>query len=627
MGTTKNAYGKSFLLNSLFLLLNLTGLVFLVFGYHDSFSSQALPLQIIGYSLFIIGLGGISVFSGWIMASYVARVLVGGLFIVSGLIKANDPLGFSYKLEEYFEDGALAYRVKDLFGWETFSIEFLIQYALALSIIICILEIVLGVLAIIGRKMRITSWLMLGMMVFFTLLTWHTKECNPDATFRDVDTYAITDARAIIKISMAEDNEDITILNQNEKNVKIAEIKKPQCVDDCGCFGDAMKGSLGRSLSPSESFWKDLVLVYLVILIFIAQRTITPNTIKENTIMIFTSLLFISFFSYIFGWGFPIFFGLIAIISALWILRSGGKLLGNDWGAILVVTFICSLFVAYVMMYEPLKDYRPYHVGSNLREQMNNGIEGVYENILVYENIQTGELKVMSQEEFMASKIWEDKETWKHKETQTKAIIETRLPSITDQFNPKIDLTDMTKVERNLEFVQSFVGNNTVPYIDLVERSSGNRYPQLLEDFWPEDWDTTQYIIGDTIMRIDESLDELSMLDYILDSELIFIVLSRNIDKADFSRVERLKEISLQTAELNIPMLMITTASGADIELFREKTGLILPNLLNDETELKAISRSNPTLMVLRNGVVVGKFPFRSTPSWEWIKKNILEKE
>ena len=37
----------------------------------------------------------------------ICRILVGSLFIVSGLIKANDPLGFSYKLEEYFAESAL----------------------------------------------------------------------------------------------------------------------------------------------------------------------------------------------------------------------------------------------------------------------------------------------------------------------------------------------------------------------------------------------------------------------------------------------------------------------------------------------------------------------------------------
>ena len=174
MAAIKNVYGKSFILNIFFMVINLTGLTFLLFGYHESFESSALLLQIIGYALFIAGLVGITIFQGWIMFSYVARVLVGGLFIVSGLIKANDPLGFSYKLEEYFEDGALAYRVKELLGWETFTLEYLIEHALALSVIICILEIVLGVLAIIGGKIRLTSWLMLGMMVFFTLLTWHT---------------------------------------------------------------------------------------------------------------------------------------------------------------------------------------------------------------------------------------------------------------------------------------------------------------------------------------------------------------------------------------------------------------------------------------------------------------------
>src|ERR1044072_7953270 len=35
--------------------------------------------------------------------THITRFLVGGLFIFSGFIKANDPVGFSIKLEEYFE--------------------------------------------------------------------------------------------------------------------------------------------------------------------------------------------------------------------------------------------------------------------------------------------------------------------------------------------------------------------------------------------------------------------------------------------------------------------------------------------------------------------------------------------
>ena len=37
----------------------------------------------------------------------ISRVIVGVLFIISGFIKLNDPVGFSFKLEEYFSQGVL----------------------------------------------------------------------------------------------------------------------------------------------------------------------------------------------------------------------------------------------------------------------------------------------------------------------------------------------------------------------------------------------------------------------------------------------------------------------------------------------------------------------------------------
>ena len=64
--------------------------------------------------------------------SLISRVLVGALFIVSGLIKANDPLGFSYKLVEYFTEDVLG------FTW-------LADYVLPLAVLICVAEIVLGI--------------------------------------------------------------------------------------------------------------------------------------------------------------------------------------------------------------------------------------------------------------------------------------------------------------------------------------------------------------------------------------------------------------------------------------------------------------------------------------------------
>jgi len=138
--------GRSLVFNILFVILNLAGLTFLTIGSHENFVEGGTWMKITGLLLIVLSAIALFIFKGRLMISTVARVLVGGLFIISGLVKANDPIGFSYKLEEYFEDGALAYRIKEMFGTPGFSLEFLIQFALLLSVVICIAEIVLGVL-------------------------------------------------------------------------------------------------------------------------------------------------------------------------------------------------------------------------------------------------------------------------------------------------------------------------------------------------------------------------------------------------------------------------------------------------------------------------------------------------
>ncbi len=90
---------------------------------------------------------------------WVARILVGLLFIFSGLIKINDPLGFSYKLEEYFE---------------VFHITFLNGFALSLSIILCSLEIILGFALLIGVRAVSVAWGLLLLIIFFAFLTFYS---------------------------------------------------------------------------------------------------------------------------------------------------------------------------------------------------------------------------------------------------------------------------------------------------------------------------------------------------------------------------------------------------------------------------------------------------------------------
>jgi hypothetical protein len=70
---------------------------------------------------------------------------------------------------------------------------------------------------------------------------------------------------------------------------------------------------------------------------------------------------------------------------------------------------------------------------------------------------------------------------------------------------------------------------------------------------------------------------------------------------------------------------MITNAAPNEIKQFRKAYGMYMPIFLNDETELKAISRSNPSLLVVRHGIVTSKFPHRSTPDVHWFIKNSIK--
>ncbi len=109
------------------------------------------------------------------------RFILGVLFIFSGMVKLVDPIGFGYKLEEYFEV------FNERYGFPLFFVRF----SLFLSIFFSTLEVALGVALLVGYRLRQVVTFMLGLILFFTFLTGYS---------------AITDA-----------------------------------VRDCGCFGDFIK--------------------------------------------------------------------------------------------------------------------------------------------------------------------------------------------------------------------------------------------------------------------------------------------------------------------------------------------------------------------------------------------------
>lgn len=150
----------------------------------------------------------------------IARILTGVLFVFSGLIKANDPTGFGYKLQEYFL---------------VLGLDFLNDYATALAVIICSIEILLGGLLLLGFWRKRVVWGLLLMILFFTFLTFYSA-------FFEV-------------------------------------------VTSCGCFGDAIP------LTPWQSFIKDLILLALILILFKNWRLMRPVSDDLYSKSILTTLL------------------------------------------------------------------------------------------------------------------------------------------------------------------------------------------------------------------------------------------------------------------------------------------------------------------------------------------------
>lgn len=133
----------------------------------------------------------------------VIRWIIGLLFIFSGLIKANDPLGLSYKMQEFFS------------VWHLSALN---DTTLTLSVVMNIFEVLAGVAVILGWRMKLFSWLLLLLILFFSFLTGYAAYSGKIKT--------------------------------------------------CGCFGDCLP------LTPIASFSKDIFLLILILLLFFYRKKI-----------------------------------------------------------------------------------------------------------------------------------------------------------------------------------------------------------------------------------------------------------------------------------------------------------------------------------------------------------------
>lgn len=134
---------------------------------------------------------------------FISRLIVGAVFTFSGFVKCIDPLGTVYKINEYLIE---------------FELDQFTKYAVLISVIMCGLELLIGLMLLAKTGIKFATWMALLFMAFYTPLTLYLAIFNP--------------------------------------------------VSDCGCFGDAL------IITNWQTFLKNVVLIILTIILFINKNDI-----------------------------------------------------------------------------------------------------------------------------------------------------------------------------------------------------------------------------------------------------------------------------------------------------------------------------------------------------------------
>ena len=373
------------------------------------------------------------------LAVNVCRFVVALTFIFSGYVKAIDPLGTQYKLQDYAEAAGLAGCVPD-------------YLTLGASVLLGGAEFCLGVLLLFAIRRRLVAKLLLLFMAVMTPLTLWLAIADP--------------------------------------------------IKDCGCFGDAVV------LTNWETFYKNLAL--LAATVVLARRPLAmPRFISRS----------------------------------------------NQWIVVNYTILFILVSSSYSLYTLPVFDFRPYHVGADIRKGM------------------------------------EIPEGAKQPQFETTFILE--------------------KDGQRKEFTLDDYPDSTWTFIDSKTVQTEEGYVPPIHDF--------------SIQAIDGGED---ITDSVLSRKgYSFILVAPHLEQADDSNFGEIDGIYEYCRDHGYPFYALTASNDDAIAYWRDITGAEYDFYLTDETTLKTIIRSNPGLLLIKDGTVIGKWSHNDLPKLNYSSAKLEDTE
>lgn len=354
------------------------------------------------------------------------RVLLGATFVFSGFVKAIDPIGTQYKLQDYISAVGMGGIVPDI-------------VTLLASVALSALEFSLGVFVLFAIRRHLVSKILVAFMAVMTLITVWIALFNP--------------------------------------------------VKDCGCFGEALR------LTNVQTLLKNIVL--LAASVVVAWRPLRMYRFLSRS---------------------------------------------TQWIAINYTILFVLLLSAHCLYHLPLIDFRPYHIGMNIKKGMEipaGAPQPEFETTFILQK--NGVKKEFTLDNYPDS-------SWQFVDSKTVQTKEGYVPPIHDFSIQKADGDDIT---------------------DSVLTAKG----------------------------------------------YIFLLVSPHLEQADDSNFGDIDLLYEYCQERKIPFYCLTASTKKDIDHWADITGAEYPFCFTDETTLKTIIRSNPGLLLLKDGTIIRKWSHNDLPS------------
>jgi uncharacterized membrane protein YphA (DoxX/SURF4 family) len=451
------------------------------------------------------------------------QMFCGALFVFSGYVKAIDPLGTAYKMEQYFAEFQSTFEPT----WLSFlapMFPFFSKYSAVFSVTMIVFEIVLGAMLLLGVRNKWTSWAFLLLVAFFTFLTGFTYLTGYVPS--DVNFFQFGKWGPYV-----------------ESNMKVT---------DCGCFGDFIK------LKPRISFLKDVaLLVPALIFVFRSSKMhelFTPTIRTAAT-------------------------GLTTVATLFYCLSN----------------FVWD---------EPATDFRPFKIGNDIaamkaeEEKASASVK-----VLAYKltNKQTKEVVEIAADDFMKRFKEFPKEEWEYDQVRSKPAIE---PTKISEFS--------FEDEDGNNYAEELLADENYHFLIVCYKY---HYDSQMETVTLSD---TTYV-NDTIpvqdtFRVERKIESLNKRE---------AKQERFIWDKDFQQIfqDKINPLAEAAEKDGYKVSAVVGGAGPEtIEEFRHATQTAYPFYMADDILLKTIIRSNPGVLLFKNGKIVNKWHHNKLPSYAEIK-------